>query len=73
MQNGEGNYDLEDERRERKDGDNLHGAIALPGRHFLKEQLILVENMEIGTKDIGLCSRSGVPPQILLAFLHRQI
>jgi hypothetical protein len=34
MQNGEGNHDLEDERR------NLHGTIALPKRHLLKERLI---------------------------------
>jgi hypothetical protein len=40
MQNGEGIYDLEDERRERKNGDNLQGAIALPTRHLLKERLI---------------------------------
>jgi hypothetical protein len=29
MQNGGGIYDLEGKRRERKDGDNPHGAIAL--------------------------------------------
>jgi hypothetical protein len=40
MQNGEGIYNLEDERRERKNGDNLHGAIALPTGHLLKERLI---------------------------------
>jgi hypothetical protein len=32
--------DLEDERRERKNGDNIYGAIALPTRHLLKERLI---------------------------------
>jgi hypothetical protein len=40
MQNGEGIYDLTDERRERKNPDNLYEAIALPMRHLLKERLI---------------------------------
>jgi hypothetical protein len=38
--NLEGIYDLEGKRRERKDGDNPHGAIALPRKHLLKERLI---------------------------------
>jgi hypothetical protein len=29
-----------EERKVRKDGDNLHGVIALPTRHLLKERLI---------------------------------
>jgi hypothetical protein len=31
-----------EERKVRKDGDNLHGVIALPTRHLLKERLIYI-------------------------------
>jgi hypothetical protein len=37
---GGGIYDFEGKRRERKDGDNLHGAIALPTTRLLKVRLM---------------------------------